>query len=70
MLGHMMSAQNVERERLSATQPLTLGICYAGLLPRTTNSYGLPLEDGSQGQERRGNVRETTVDGRELTVAR
>jgi hypothetical protein len=51
-------------------QPLTLGIRYAGPLPRTTNSDGLPLQDGSQREERRSNVRETRVDGRELTVAR
>jgi len=62
-----MSAQKVEG--LSAAQPHTQGIRYAGPLPRTTNSHGLPLQDGSQGEERCSNVRETTVDGRELTVA-
>src|SRR6266566_4783292 len=56
------------RERLSATQLLTLGIRYTGPPPRTTNSQGLPLQDGSQGEERRSNIRKTTVDGRELTV--
>jgi hypothetical protein len=67
MLRHMMSVQKVET--LSATQQLTLGIRYTGSLPRITNSHALPLQDGSQGEERCSNVRETTVDGRELTVA-
>ena len=64
-----VNSKRRERERLFAMQPLTLGVRYAGPLPRTTNSHGLPLENGSQGEERCSNIREATVDRRELTVA-
>jgi hypothetical protein len=56
-------------QRLFDTAQLTLGVRYAGSLPRTTGSQGLPLQDGSQGEERCSNVGETTVGGRELSVA-
>jgi hypothetical protein len=70
MLGRMMSVQK-SREviRNPITRSLTLGVRYAGTLPRSTNSHGLPLQGGSQGEERCNNVRETEVNGRELTVA-
>ena len=68
MLGHMIYDVSPKLQRLFDTAQLTLGVRYAGSLPRTTSSHGLPLQDGSQGEERCSNVGETTVGGRELSV--